>query len=105
MSDESQNSRCGSPIIPITCAEIIVPSDPEERRLLRSELKKKTQTEETVRDRGALEGVIPVKVSDSAHGQAHLLPLKISLARLAYQHDKINPRDDSGLQPAYRCTG
>ena len=92
-------------IIPITCAEIIVPSDPEVRRLLRSELKKKTQTEETVRDRGALEGVIPVKVSDSAHGQAHLLPLKISLARLAYQHDKINPRDDSGLQPAYRCTG
>ena len=44
MSDESQNSRCGSPIIPISCAEIIVPSDPEERRLLRSELKKKTQS-------------------------------------------------------------
>ena len=44
MSDESQNSRCGSPIIPMSCAEIIVPSDPEERRLLRSELKKKTQS-------------------------------------------------------------
>ena len=44
MSDESQNSRCGSPIIPITSADIIVPSDPEERRLLRSELKKKTQS-------------------------------------------------------------
>ena len=44
MSDESQNSRCGSPIIPMSCAEIIVPSDPEERRLLRSKLKKKTQS-------------------------------------------------------------
>ena len=44
MSDESQNSRCGSPIIPMTCAEIIEPSDPGERRLLRSELKKKTQS-------------------------------------------------------------